>query len=147
MSLPHRPSVYVPWPSLANSNGIHRDANATPQQQRAKHKEKLICLVLRQVVEIENLDEVGAAVPESIDVQRQSLKTTITFPCVVRLDRKAPLYCGVIRTNDHNVHIVKKRQAIRPNPWLRLVPLAMRQVHASVCSWLIPHLPPASANE
>jgi len=54
---------------------------------------------------------------------------------------------SVIRTDDHNVHIVKKRQAIRPNSRLRLVPLAMRQINASVCSWLIPHLPPASANE
>src|SRR5215470_7853936 len=35
--------------SSANGNGIHRDANATPQQQRAQYKEKLIGLVLRQV--------------------------------------------------------------------------------------------------
>jgi hypothetical protein len=45
----------VPWPSSANSNGIHWDANATSQQQRAKHKEEIIGLVLRQVVEIERL--------------------------------------------------------------------------------------------
>ena len=55
--------------SSANSNGIHWYANATPQQQRTKHEEKLIGLVLRQLIQVENLHDVGATVPEKIGVQ------------------------------------------------------------------------------
>src|SRR4029450_6879835 len=146
MSLPHRPSVYVPWPSSANSNGIHWYTNATSQQQRAKHKEKLIGLVLCQVIEIENLDDVGPTVPEKIDVQRQIRKTK-GFPRIPWRQRCAPFDRTVIHTNSHNIHLVEKRQAIRANPRLRLVPLTMRHIHTAVWAWLIPHLPPARAHE
>src|SRR5207248_4338038 len=58
-----------------------------------------------------------------------------------------PFHCPVIHTNGNNIHVIEKRQTICPYPRLRLVPLAMRHIHPSVWTRLIPHLTPASAHE
>src|SRR5215831_14800665 len=73
-----------------NGNRIHRHADTTPKQQGPEREEKLIGLVLRQFVQVENFDNVGAAVPEKIDVQWQPRKASEGFLDIIRLDWKAP---------------------------------------------------------
>src|SRR5215471_10352468 len=72
---------------LPNGDRIHRHANTTPEPQGAECEEKLIGLVLRQLVQVENFDDVGATVPEKIDVQRQPRKP-IGFPDITRWQRR-----------------------------------------------------------
>src|SRR4029453_18587965 len=129
------------WPSSANSNGINSYANATPQQQRTEHEEKLIGLVLCQLIQVENLHDVGATVPEKIGVQ---------WPCGIAFKGLAdilwvaepPFDRGVIRADGYNIHLIKKGQAIRPDAWLGLMPLGMGRIHFPVWAWLVPQLPP-----
>src|SRR6266536_3334668 len=80
-----REGQYVVCPSachyaLPNGDGIDRHPNTAPQQQRAEDKEEFVGLVLRQFVQVEDLDDVGTAVPEKIGVQRQPLKSSKSFP-------------------------------------------------------------------
>src|SRR5262245_16055732 len=90
ISLSHQPSAYIQWPSSANSNGIYWYANATSQQQGAEHKEKLIGLVLRQVVQVEHLHNVGASAPEKIGVERSTGITPKGLPGICRVDPEPP---------------------------------------------------------
>src|SRR5215813_6901536 len=95
------------WPSSANSNGIHWYANATPQQQGTEHEEKLIGLVLCQVIQVENLHDVGATVPEKIRVQWPG---GIAFKGLADIlwIAEPPFDRGVIRTDGHNIHLVEE---------------------------------------
>jgi hypothetical protein len=69
------------------------------------------------------------------------------FAGVIRVYRKAPFYCGVVRTNSDNLHLVEEGQRIGANPRLWPVPLAVQQINAAVIARLIPHLTPARAHE
>src|SRR5437879_835018 len=55
---------------LPDGDGVDRHADAASQQQRPEDEEKLVSLVLGQLVEVEDLHDVGAAVPEEIGVNR-----------------------------------------------------------------------------
>src|SRR5262245_23251567 len=63
-----------PHGALPKGNGIDWHPNATPQQQRAEDKEEFVCLVLGQFVQVEDLNDVSASVPDKISVQRQAEK-------------------------------------------------------------------------
>src|SRR5437016_7344352 len=127
ISLSHQPSASIQWPSSANSNGIHWYANATPQQQWAKHKEKFIGLVLGQVVQIENLHNVGTTIPEEIGVQWPSGIAPKGLADILWV-AEPPFDCGVIRADGHNIHVIEEGQAIRPDAWLCLMPLSMGRI-------------------
>src|SRR6267142_1383553 len=60
----------TPRRALPNGDGIDRHSNATPQKQRTENKEEFVGLVLRQLVQVEDLHDVGASVPEKIGVER-----------------------------------------------------------------------------
>src|SRR5712691_12967406 len=146
ISLSHQPSVYMQWPSSANSNGIHWYANATPQQQRTKHEEKFIGLVLRQLIQVENLHNVGATVPEKIGVQWCGGIAPKGLADILWV-AEPPFDRGVIRADGHNVHVIEEGQAIRPDAWLGLMPLGMGRINFPVWAELVPHLPPTRPHQ
>src|SRR5438128_5153220 len=56
---------------LPDGDGVDRHADPTSQQQRTEDEEELVRLVLGQLVEVEDLHDVRAAVPEEIGVNRE----------------------------------------------------------------------------
>src|SRR6266851_955699 len=54
---------------LEDGERIDRYADPAFEQQRAKGEEELVSLVLGQLVEVQDLDDVGTPVPDEIEVQ------------------------------------------------------------------------------
>src|SRR5215510_15072429 len=137
----------APHRALPKGNRIDRHPNATPQKQRTEDKEEFVDLVLRQLVQIEDLHDVGASVPEKIGVERPGGIASKGFPLIGRVDPEPPFYCRVIRTDGHNLHLVEEGQTINPHSWLRFMPLGMCGINPPVQTWLVPHLPPTRSNQ
>src|ERR671922_44959 len=137
----------TPQRALPNGDGIDRHPNATPQKQRTEDKEEFVGLVLRQLVQVEDLHDVGASVPEEIGVQRPGGIASKGLPGIWRGRPEPPFYRRVIRTDGHNLHLVEEGQTIRPHPWLRFMPLGMRGINPSVRAWGVPHLPPTRPHQ
>src|SRR5207245_9063138 len=64
----------LPITPSTDRDGIDRHADPTAQQQGAEDEQELVRLVLGQLVEVENLHDVAATVPEEIGVERQREK-------------------------------------------------------------------------
>src|SRR5207245_5241737 len=64
----------LPVTPSTDRDGIDRHADPTAQQQGAEDEQELVRLVLGQLVEVENLHDVAATVPEEIGVERQREK-------------------------------------------------------------------------
>src|SRR5262249_35321169 len=57
---------------LQDREGVDRHSDAALQQQRTEGEEKLVGPILGKIVEVEDFHDVGAAVPDEVDVQRQT---------------------------------------------------------------------------
>src|SRR5215216_6233038 len=82
------------WPRgspLYDGDRIDRDADPALEQQRAEDKEELVGPVLGQRVEVEDLHNVGAPVPDEVDVQGKAEEAEC-LSLVIRVHRKAPLH-------------------------------------------------------
>src|SRR5262249_492601 len=82
---------------LQDGDRVDRHTDPTLQAERADDKEKLICPILGQLVEIEDLDDIGAPVPDEVYVQWQAEKAEC-FPRVIRFYRETPFYRCVVGT-------------------------------------------------
>src|SRR5437763_6591190 len=55
-------------PRLPDGDGVDRHADPASKQQRTEDEEELVRLVLGEIVEVEDLHDVGAAVPQEVGV-------------------------------------------------------------------------------
>src|SRR5262249_18849874 len=86
---PPRPDVPPAIIELPDGDGVDRYADPASQQKRPEDEEKLVRLVLGQFVEVEDLHDVGAAVPEEIGVNRQrQIAEGLTL--ILRIGRESP---------------------------------------------------------
>src|SRR5438132_9891827 len=104
---------------LTHRDGIDRHTDPALQPERAEGEKELVRSVLSQLVEVEDLHDVGASVPDKIDVQRQPEKAE-RLSCILRFHREAPFYRRVVRPDGHDFHVVQELQAIGADTWLWL---------------------------
>src|SRR5262249_37880848 len=57
---------------LQDREGVDRHSDAALQQQRTEGEEKLVGPILGKIVEVEDFHDVGAAVPDEVDVHPQT---------------------------------------------------------------------------
>src|SRR5207248_3553414 len=84
--------------SLQDGDRVNRYADSAFEQQRAKHEHELVRLIVGQLVEVENLHDVGAPVPDEVDVQRQAEKAE-RLPCIIGPHRETPFHRRIIRAD------------------------------------------------
>src|SRR5262245_239728 len=137
----------TPYRALPNGDWIDRHPNATPQKQRTEDKEEFVGLVFGQLVQVEDLHDVGPSVPEKFGMQRPGGIASKGLPDIWRGGPEPPFYRRVIRTDGHNLPLVEEGQTISPHPWLRFMPLGMRGINLPVRAWRIPHLPPTRPHQ
>src|SRR5216117_1230365 len=131
---------------LPDGDGVDRHADPTSQQQRPEDEEELVRLVLSQLIEVEDLHDVGAAVPEEIGVNRQR-EIPKGLSLILRVWRESPLQRRVVRADRHDVHVVEEFQRVRPDAWLWLMPLRVRRIETPGGIRLVPRLAPARPHQ
>src|SRR5215471_21447215 len=131
----YRLRVHVPSLPSPNSDRIHRHTNTASEEQGAEYEEKFIGLVLRQLIQVENLHDVGATVPEQIGVQWPGGIAPKGLADILGV-AEPPFDCGVICVDGHNIHCIEEGQAIRPDAWLGLMPLGMGRISFAIWPWL-----------
>src|SRR5215470_15932609 len=148
IAIPRGTSSGSPQPSIGLQDGdrIDRHTDPTLQPERPDDKEKLICPVLGQLVEVEDLDDVGTPVPDEVDVQRQAEKAE-RLPGVIGFYGKTPFYRGVIGADRDDLHVVQELQAIGADTRLRLMPFGVRSVETPGIVRFRPRLPPPGPNQ
>src|SRR6185436_16227999 len=95
-----------------NRDGIDRYADTTAQEQRSDDEEELVRLVLGQIVEVEDLDDVGATTPDEVDVQGQALEAVEGLLGIVGVDGEVPLDGRGIGADGDDFHVVQELQRI-----------------------------------
>src|SRR5439155_4373380 len=103
-----------------DGNRIDRHADAAAQQERADDEQELVGLVLRQLVQVHDLDDVGATVPDEVDVQRQALVAAEGFLRIRWVDREIPLDGGRVGSDRDDLQVVQERKTVRPHAGLGL---------------------------
>src|SRR6266853_6754528 len=76
---------------LEDGDGIDWHSDPALEQERAESEEELVRPILGQIVEVEDLHDVGASVPDEIDVQRQTEKAE-PLPRIIGFRREAPFH-------------------------------------------------------
>src|SRR5215469_4166470 len=132
-----------PQPSIGLQDGDRVDRHTDPalQPERPDDKEKLICPILGQLVEVKDLNDIGAPVPDEVYVQWQAKKAEC-FPHVIRFYRETPFYRCVVGTDRDDLHVVQELQAIGADARLRLMPFGVRSVETPGVVRFRPGLPP-----
>src|SRR5215469_5102436 len=143
IAIPQGSSSRGPQPSIGLQDGdrVDRHTDPTLQAERPDDKEKLICPILGQLVEVEDLDDIGAPVPDEVYVQWQAEKAEC-FPHVIRFYRETPFYRCVVGTDRDDLHVVQELQAIGADARLRLMPFGVRSVETPGVVRFRPGLPP-----
>src|SRR5215469_1514714 len=137
-----------PQPSIGLQDGdrVDRHTDPTLQAERPDDKEKLICPILGQLVEVEDLDDISASVPDEVYVQWQAEKAEC-FPRVIGFYRETPFYRCIVGTDRDDLHVVQELQAIGADARLRLMPFGVRSVETPGIVRFRPRLPPPGANQ
>src|SRR5262249_36985457 len=112
---------------LPDRDGVDRYADPASQQQRPGDEEEFVRLVLGQFVEVEDLHDVGAAVPEEIGVNRQR-QIAEGLSLILRIGRESPFERRVVGADGHDVYVVEELQAIGAHAGLGLMPLRVRRI-------------------
>src|SRR5215469_15810307 len=148
IAIPRGTSSGGPQPSIGLQDGdrVDRHTDPTLQPERPDDKEKLICPILGQLVEVEDLDDVGTPVPDEVDVQRQAEKAE-RLPGVIGFYGETPFYRGVIGADRDDLHVVQELQAIGADTRLRLMPFGVRSVETPGIVRFRPRLPPPGPNQ
>src|SRR6266850_3181549 len=131
---------------LPDGDGVDRHADPTSEQQRTEDEEELVRLVLGQLVEVEDLHDVGAAVPEEIGVNRQR-QIAKGLSLILRIRRESPFERRVVGADGHDVHVVEELQTIGAHAGLGLVPLSVRRIETPGGIRLVPRLAPARPDQ
>src|SRR6266849_5267552 len=131
---------------LEDGDGIDWHSDPALEQERAESEEELVRPILGQIVEVEDLHDVGASVPDEIDVQRQPEKAE-RLSVIIGFHREAPFHRRVVRPDRDDLHVVQELQAIGADAWLWLMPLGVRRVETPGIIGFSPRLPPARPHQ